>query len=236
MIIRALLLTILSSSLLHAQKDELPKVLILGDSISIGYTPFVQKIFKNEAKVVRPMQKDGKRPENCSYSTNGVKRIDAWLGDTKWDVIHFNFGLHDLKYIGQPLPNTKIVSQKGDAIKKNPNAQQLSTINDYVSNLEKIVARLKQTEAKLIFCTTTPVPVGSRGRIPGDEQKFNVAAIKLMKKLKVSVNDLHSHASLERVAKHQRKADVHYTKTGSEMLADAVVLALRSNLKTLPSK
>jgi acyl-CoA thioesterase-1 len=234
--IRTLLLTILSSSLLHAQKEELPNVLILGDSISIGYTPFVQQLLKNEAKVVRPMQEDGKRPDNCLYSANGVKRIETWLGDTKWKVIHFNFGLHDLKYIGQPLPNSKIVPQRGDAIKKNPNAQQLSTINDYVSNLEKIVTRLKKTEATLIFCTTTPVPVGSRGRIPGDEQKFNAAAVKLMKSLNVAVNDLHGHASLEKVAKHQRKADVHFTETGSEMLADAVVLALRSSLKTLPKK
>jgi hypothetical protein len=230
--IRALLLTILSSSLLHAQKDELPKVLILGDSISIGYTPFVQQMLKNEAKVVRPMQKDGKRPENCSYSANGVKRIDAWLGDTKWDVIHFNFGLHDLKYIGQALPNAKIAPQKGAAIKKNPEARQLSTIEDYLANLEKIVARLKQTKAKLIFCTTTPVPEGSTGRISGDELKYNAAAIKLMKKLDVSVNDLHVHASQKKVAVFQVKANVHYTKEGSELLAEAVVSSLRSSLKS----
>jgi len=229
--IRALLLTVLSSSLVHAQKNELPNVLLLGDSISIGYTPFVQQVLKNEAKVVRPMQKNGKHPENCAYAANGVARIDAWLGDTKWEVIHFNFGLHDLKYIGQPLPNAKIVPQKGDAIKKNPKAHQLSTIKDYLASLEKIVTRLQKTKATLIFCTTTPVPEGSRGRIPGDEQKFNAAAVKLMEKLNVAVNDLHSHASLEKVAKHQRKADVHYTKKGSQLLAEGVVATLRASLK-----
>ncbi len=230
--IRILLLTLLCSSLLHAQKKELPNVLLLGDSISIGYTPFVQKVLKNEAKVVRPMQKDGKRPENCAYTANGVKRIDAWLGDTKWDVIHFNFGLHDLKYIGQPLPNAKIVPQKGDSIKKNPKAHQLSTIEDYLANLEKIVTRLKKTKATLIFCTTTPVPKGSTGRIPGDEQKFNAAAINLMKKLNVSVNDLHAHASLKKVSSQQRKADVHYSKEGSQLLAEGVVFILRASLKS----
>ncbi|MFT6792200.1 MAG: lysophospholipase L1-like esterase [Rubritalea sp.] len=230
--IRALLLTILSSSLLHAQKDELPKVLILGDSISIGYTPYVQQMLKNEAKVLRPMQQNGKHPQNCSYTANGVKRIDAWLGDTKWDVIHFNFGLHDLKYIGQALPNAKIAPHKGAAIKKNPEARQLSTIEDYLANLGKIVARLKKTNAKLIFCTTTPVPEGSTGRISGDELKYNAAAIKLMKKLDVSVNDLHSYASQKKVAALQRKADVHYSKEGSELLAEAVVSSLRSSLKS----
>ena len=232
----ALLITLLGSSLLYSQEKKLPKILLLGDSISIGYTPFVQQMLKEEAKVVRPMQKDGKRPENCAYSANGVTRIEAWLGDTKWDVIHFNFGLHDLKYIGQPLPNSKIVSQKGEAIKKNPEARQLSSIRDYLVNLEKIVTRLKKTKATLIFCTTTPVPEGSRGRIPGDEQKFNAAAVKLMEKLNVAVNDLHGHASLDKVAKHQRKADVHYTKEGSKLLAEGVVRSLRACLKNLTVK
>lgn len=229
--IRALLFFVLSSSITYAQKKELPNVLLLGDSISIGYTPFVQKMLKDQAKVVRPMQKDGKRPENCSYAANGVKRIDAWLGDTKWDVIHFNFGLHDLKYIGQPLPNAKIVPQRGEAIKKNPDARQLSTIEDYLTNLEKIVTRLKKTNAKLIFCTTTPIPDGSTGRIAGDEKKFNEAAVKLMKKLNVPVNDLHAYASKKEVASQQRKADVHYSNKGSELLAEAVVSNLRNSLK-----
>ena len=92
--LRALLITLLGSSLLHSQENEFPNILLLGDSISIGYTPFVQQMLKGKANVVRPMQKDGKRPENCAYAANGVTRIEAWLGDTKWDVIHFNFGLH----------------------------------------------------------------------------------------------------------------------------------------------
>ena len=71
----------------------------------------------------------------------------------------------------------------------------------------------------------------SRGRIPGDEQKFNAAAVKLMEKLNVAVNDLHGYASLDKVAKHQRKADVHYTKEGSNLLAAGVVRTLRACLE-----
>jgi len=31
-----------------------------------------------------------------------LKNIEVWLGDGKWDVIHFNFGIHDR---ATPLPD-----------------------------------------------------------------------------------------------------------------------------------
>ena len=77
---------------------RLPNVLILGDSISIGYFPFVKEIMKEKAMVTRPFSPDS-TPENCEGTTSGVENIDRWIGDTKWDVIHFNFGLHDLKNV-----------------------------------------------------------------------------------------------------------------------------------------
>jgi len=229
--LRTIILALLvGSPTIHAGDPPLPNVLLLGDSISIGYTPHVQKLMDGEAKVVRPMRSDGNRPENCQYAAYGLTRLDAWLGDTKWDVIHFNFGLHDVKYIGQALPDAKIVPQVGDAIRKNPDARQLSSLEDYLAHLEKIVLRLRKTNATLIFCTTTPIPKGSRGRLPGDEVAFNEAAVELMKKLDVAVNDLHAYASQEKVAKHQRKADVHYTREGSQLLGEAVVNAILTRL------
>ena len=69
----------------------LPNVLILGDSISIGYTPGVREELKAKANVIRPNA-------NCGDTTIGLANIDAWLGDGKWDVIHFNWGLWDLCY------------------------------------------------------------------------------------------------------------------------------------------
>lgn len=67
-------------------------VLILGDSISMGYTPHVRSLLAGHAEVVRP-------EENCGPTSHGLERIEAWLGDDDWDVIHFNFGLHDMKYV-----------------------------------------------------------------------------------------------------------------------------------------
>src|SRR5512133_119554 len=70
----------------------LPRVLLIGDSISMGYTLPVRTLLAGKANVHRP-------PENCGDTARGVKSLDKWLGDGKWDVIHFNFGLHDLKYL-----------------------------------------------------------------------------------------------------------------------------------------
>lgn len=72
----------------------LPRVLLIGDSISIGYTLAVRELLADKANVHRP-------PTNCGPTIQGVKQIDAWLGDGRWDVIHFNFGLHDLKIMDE---------------------------------------------------------------------------------------------------------------------------------------
>jgi acyl-CoA thioesterase-1 len=73
--------------------EGLPRVLLIGDSISIGYTLPVRELMQGVANVHRPLT-------NCGPTTEGLQHIDQWLGKEKWDVIHFNWGLHDLKYMG----------------------------------------------------------------------------------------------------------------------------------------
>jgi hypothetical protein len=70
---------------------SLSNVLILGDSISIGYTRQVREGLKGKANVIRPNA-------NCGDTRHGLAQIETWLGDGKWQVIHFNWGLHDLCY------------------------------------------------------------------------------------------------------------------------------------------
>ena len=70
---------------------ELPNVLIIGDSISIGYTPKVRKLLEGVANVHAPKV-------NSRDTRTGLKHLKDWLGTTRWDVIHFNWGLHDLCY------------------------------------------------------------------------------------------------------------------------------------------
>src|SRR5579862_4173351 len=78
-------------------------VYIIGDSISIGYTPEVTRRLEGKATVVH-------NPDNAQYSSWVLRHLKNWLGDTKWDVIHFNCGIWDLHHLKpgyDPLePNT----------------------------------------------------------------------------------------------------------------------------------
>ena len=184
----------------------LPRVLLIGDSISIGYTLPVRALLAGKANVHRILTNGGPTP-------NGVAHLDEWLGAGKWDVIHFNFGLHDLKF----MPDT---------------GRQQVSLEDYSANLEKIVRRLKKTRAKLIWCSTTPVPHAERlnpKRIPEDVEAYNAAALKIMKKHGIAVDDLYTFA-LPRLAAIQLPANVHYTPGGSDALATQVVAAITAAL------
>lgn len=192
----------------------LPRVLLIGDSISMGYTLPVRELLKGKANVHRI-------PTNGGPTTRGVDSIDSWLGNTKWDVIHFNFGLHDLKYVRPG--STDLATPNTDG-----SVPQVS-LADYEKNLETIVTRLEKTGAKLIWCTTTPVPEGSNGRVGGDEAPYNAAAAKVMKKHNVAVNDLGAHAA-KKLNDVQLPKNVHFTPEGSKYLAEAVAAAIQDAL------
>ena len=181
----------------------LPRVLLIGDSISMGYTLAVRKELAGKANVHRPAT-------NCGPTTRGLAEIDKWLGDAKWDVIHFNFGLHDLKYIDSDGKNV-------EPAKGRPQVSR----DDYRKNLDTLVTKLKKTGAKLIFCTTTPIPAGAAARLPGDELAYNKIAVEVMKSHGVAIDDLYEFA-LPRLREIQRPANVHFSPEGSEVLAKQV--------------
>ena len=181
----------------------LPRVLLIGDSISIGYTVPVREILKGKANVHRPLT-------NCGPTTKGLAEIDKWLGDGNWDIIHFNWGLHDLKYLGSQGQNL--------ADPKAPDSRQQVPIDKYEANLKKLVARLKKTGAKLIWRSTTPVPKGAKGRVVGDAAKYNAVAKKIMEQHGIVIDDQYSFA-LGKLKEIQLPANVHFSKEGSRALA-----------------
>jgi acyl-CoA thioesterase-1 len=187
-----------------ADVPGLPRVLLLGDSISIGYTLPVRGRLQGRANVHRAL-------ENCAETAKGVRELDKWLGAGKWDVIHFNFGLHDMKYLDEK--GTYVTPDKG---------KQVALLPEYEANLRKIVARLKQTGARLIFATTTPVPSASSGRVENDELRYNEVAVRVMKELGVAIDDLHA-VVMKQQEKIQLPHNVHFTPDGYVQLAEAVV-------------
>ena len=96
----------------------LPNVLLIGDSISVGYTIPVQDMLDGVYNVHRI-------PMNGGNTQRGLDTIDDWLGDIEWDVIHFNWGLHDVKRVNE---NNKMDVSKPKAI----------SLPDYEKNLTKL--------------------------------------------------------------------------------------------------
>jgi len=204
------LLATLSTSLLGCaagdsavKHNRTARVLIIGDSISMGYFEPTKQLLEGKAEVYH-------NAGNAQHTRHGLTQLDAWLDDTPWDVIHFNHGLHDLKY----------VNAKG-ALVSPDEGTQLVSVDEYARNLEQIVKRLKKTHARLIFATTTPVPDGAAGRIKGDAERYNRTALPIMKEYGVRVNDLYAFAS-PRLESIQRPHNVHFTDEGSRLLAQQV--------------
>lgn len=184
--------------------EGLSRVLLLGDSISIGYTLPVRESLKGKANVHRP-------PTNCSSTGNALSHLDAWLGEGTWDVIHFNFGLHDAK-----LPP--------EGVRHAPPAV-------YEKNLRELVKRLQATGAALVWASTTPVPNGgviSPTRRFGSIDEYNAIARRVMEESGVAIDDL--NAVITPHLATQLPNDVHYSREGSAILAKAVVESVEAAL------
>jgi len=203
---------------------KLPNVLLLGDSISIGYTLEVRKLLAGKANVFRPAGANGKGVANCGDTGAGLRMLERWLDNKKWDVIHFNWGLHDMK---------RVTKDNRGKISNNPADPELNPVEQYAQNLETLVQKLKATGARLIFATTTPVVPGTINplRMQDAPGQYNAAALKIMAANNVKVNDLYTLV-LPEVAKLQLPKNVHFTPEGSRVLARRVAEAVEAELKT----
>ena len=201
-----------SASAAEPADAKLPKVVLIGDSIRMGYAPFVIEAFKGKATVIS-------NKANGGDSARVLANLDDWAISEQPDVVHFNCGLHDLK-----------VSRK--------TKQPQIPFDQYESNLKKIVERLqKETKAKLIFATTTPI-VDSRhakrkgefDRREADVLRYNEVAEKVMKDANVEINDLHALVIKEGSEKTLRSDGTHYEAANSRKLAKQVTDAVTKRL------
>jgi acyl-CoA thioesterase-1 len=185
----------------------LPRVLLIGDSISVGYTLPVREMLAGKANVHRI-------PENGGPTIKGLQRIEEWLGDKPWDVIHFNWGLHDLKFM--------------------EDGKHQVTLAQYAENLSRLTERLQKTGATLIWASTTPVPTApvNPPRKNEDVIAYNEAARKIMEAKKIVIDDLY-HFALPRLEAIQRPQNVHFTEEGSRALAEQVSRCIVKSLETV---
>jgi hypothetical protein len=184
-----------------------PRVLLVGDSISRGYTIPVRELLCDEADVYRAPSHPA--PTTEPTSIKDFSYIDEYLGHEKWDVIHFNYGFPAL-WLGEDGKNR-------------------IPLDAYENNLKRLVARLKKTNAKLIWASTTPVPTGILNPIPEDVAKYNATAEHFMAENNIPICDLYTFV-LPRTPDIQIKDNLHFTPKGYEALADEVAASIRNAL------
>lgn len=187
------------------------EVLLLGDSIRQYTQGRVTELLGEEYRISAP-------EENCRFSGYTVYMLAEWLRIfPKPDVIHWNNGLWDtsIRY-----------SEDGC----------FATVEEYLSNLKKILRELRKTGAKIIFATITPTDpkranhnphIISRSRNE-DIERYNQAAVELMQQERIEVNDLYS-AIVSDIPTYIRQDDlIHPTEAGIEVLATKIANAIKN--------
>jgi len=189
-----------------AAEKPLPKVLIIGDSISIGYTDPVTRLLAGKADVKRV-------PDNCQSTVYALEHIRQWIGEEHWDVIHFNWGIWDMHHLDDWRIRTTPV--------------------EYERNLRRLVDILKSTKARLIWASTTPVRTSSTGWwvSESDIPRYNAVAARVMRDNAIPVDDLYS-VILPKLSELRTDDGCHYKPEGSEFLAQSVAKSILAALES----
>lgn len=183
----------------------LPRVLLLGDSISIGYTLAVRRELEGVANVHRV-------PDNARSTRESLGKLNEMVDGGPWQVIHFNCGIHD------------ITRKKSGAV--DPEGEVQVPIDEYERNLPELIERLRETGAKLVWASTTAIrPYGVRRM--EDLRAYNEVADKVMAKEEIPVNDLFN---LSQRHLGTLKDNVHFNDAGSAILGAQVAESIRGLL------
>ncbi len=188
---------------------KLPRVLSVGDSISMNYEQAARDNLKGIANY--------HHITGNSWSTaRCIAFISYWMGDYPkpgrgWDVILFNSGLHDMK-------------------QKELGGAYAMPLDDYRKNLRNWIEQMKPTNATLMYVTTTPVQNDSGSaryafRTKGAEDDFNNAAREVLKAYpEILICDLAGNIDSSPEFDNWRKGrDVHFWKAEEQALVGKTV-------------
>jgi lysophospholipase L1-like esterase len=191
-------------------------VVLVGDSIRMGYQPRVTELLSDVAEVWGP-------EENGGNSANLLKLAHLWVLHRQPDFVHFNCGLHDLRTI--------LYGGRENVV----------PIGHYQANLEVLVRLMKEkTGARLAWATITPViddharAAHARSkdfdRYEEDVARYNAAALEVMAYYGVEIHDLHAKIESRGTAKLQSGDGVHYTDEANIWLGGEVADFIRARL------
>ena len=188
------------------------KIALIGDSIRMGYAPWVAEMM--------PEQEFFSPHENGGDSANLRAHWEEWFAGLGPALIHFNCGLHDLRY--NPENQTHQVE-----------------LPQYRENLTALAHQLVASpHLTPVWVSTTPV-IEERANIPGasfyrfnhDVAAYNAAAREIMDTAGIPIHDLHGKVSAA-FGEEMFQDAVHYTEEGQRQMAAMIVDCLRDLLES----
>ncbi|HIJ66327.1 MAG TPA: SGNH/GDSL hydrolase family protein [Candidatus Hydrogenedentes bacterium] len=189
---------------------NLPKVLLLGDSIRMSYQPYVTRFLDGRALVVGPA-------DNCQHTLYTRSSLARWIDELgEPDIVHWNNGIHD----------------SGHNPERSPAQIPMET---YRNTVAAILERLLAITPKVIWATTTPVHPERAFRDTewswrnAEIDAYNVVARSLMEANEVTVNDLHA-VVWGHIEEYLSADQLHLSQAGQEACARAVAHAVSAHL------
>ncbi len=186
-------------------------VVLIGDSIRIGYQEVVCEQLAGRAAVWGPEQNGG-------TSENVLAHLEEWVLARRADVVHINCGLHDLKR-----------EFGGDAA--------AIPLGRYADNVRKILARLRaETNATVIWALTTPVNQAWHhqnkpfDRFEADVVAYNAVAADIARTLDIVTHDLFSTINAAGRDDLLLPDGVHFKPEGYALLGKSVAECVRETL------
>ena len=190
----------------------MPQVVLVGDSIRMGYQATVKKELEGTAEIWAP-------ETNGGDSSNVLAHLEEWVISRKPDVLHLNCGLHDL----HTDPDT---------------GEKQVPLADYRKNLQKIFSsvRAQSPSTKLIWVTTTPVNYEWHhqnkpfDRMEDDVDEYNAAALEIAQEHGAQVDDLFKVIMDAGKGNYLSPDGVHFNEEGYVLLGRTAAAAIRSAL------
>jgi len=187
------------------------KILIVGDSISMGYTPTVAAELADVAEVVH-------HPGNGTDSSNVISGIGEWIAEARPDVVTLNCGLHDIK------------REKTNRLCQVP-------LDFYKMILPIVIDKIRSAGCRAVWVNTTPViekrhqAVKPFDRYNKDVDAYNKAAKDVAQKAGLPVINLHKAAGDLGLETALADDGVHFTADAYEALGKKVAARLREMLQ-----
>ncbi len=193
------------------------KIVLIGDSIRMGYDKYVKNALENVAQVYYPS-------ENCKFAEYVLRFAHEWKRNGQWpddiNLVHWNAGLWDtLELFGD---------------------EPLTSLSYYEQVIARIDKRLRMLfpQAKLVFATSTAILehkcTADFRRHNATIEEYNKTAIRALSKTDTIINDLYEITKNCPEEYHNNDAVHYYTDAGTDLIGKQVLKVIENTIGIAP--